>query len=46
MYIWIDADGQIAEKETYAQRQSILEEIEAVRQREITLRRQQEVDNR
>ena len=36
----------MSEKEAYSQRQTILEEIEAVRQREVTLRRQQEVDQR
>ena len=34
------------EKDTYSQRQSLLSEIDSVRQREVQLRRQQEIDNR
>jgi oral-facial-digital syndrome 1 protein len=37
---------EIAEKETYTQRQTLLEEIEALKQRDIQLRRQHDIDNR
>lgn len=37
---------ELIEKENFAQRQTILEEIDAVKQREAQLRRQQEINNR
>lgn len=37
---------QIQEKETFAQRQSVLEEIDIVRQRDVELRRQIEMYQR
>ena len=37
---------QLSERETYSQRQSLLAEIEAIRQREATIRRKDEVDLR